>query len=58
MDTNTSSYLFTVLGSTEDLDNATVGGTSTVYYIDSIIRATGIKTGVSIDIPVRYVRLQ
>ena len=57
MDTNTSSYLFTVLGSTEDLDNAD-SGTSTVYYIDSIIRATGVKTGVSIDIPVRYVRLQ
>jgi hypothetical protein len=60
MDTNTSSYLFTVLGSTQSMDNRDPSGvgTSTVYYIDSIIRATGVKTGTSIDIPVRYVRLQ
>ena len=60
MDTQTSAYLFTVLGSTESLANRTAGGagTSTVYYIDSIIRATGVKTGSTLDIPIRYVRLQ
>ena len=60
MDTNTSSYLFTTLGGTESLPNRTAGGagTSTVYYIDSNIRLTGVRTGCMIDIPVRYVRLQ
>tara|TARA_R100001594_G_scaffold134837_1_gene176190 strand:- start:398 stop:1342 length:945 start_codon:yes stop_codon:yes gene_type:complete len=60
MDTNTSTYLFTTLGSTESLDNRAPGGTgtSTVYYIDSNIRVTGMKTGAHIDIPVRFVRLQ
>ena len=57
MDTNTSSYLFTTLGGTESLDNRG-GTTSTVIYIDSNIRLTGMKTGCMIDIPVRYVRLQ
>jgi len=60
MDTQTSSYLFTVLGSTATLTNRTAGGagTSIVYYIDSIIRVTGVKTGSIIDIPIRYIRLK
>jgi len=58
MDVNTSSYLFTTLGSTTTLaDRATVAGTSTVYYIDSNIRVSGVKTGCMIDVPIRYVRL-
>ena len=56
MDLNTSSYLFTQLGSTQDLDNRG-GGTSTVYYIDTNIRITGVKTGCMIDVPLRYIRL-
>ena len=56
MDLNTSSYLFTQLGSTQTLDNRG-GGTSTVYYIDTNIRITGVKTGCMIDVPLRYIRL-
>jgi len=58
MDLNTSSYLFTTLGSTTTLTNR--GGTSPAnncYYIDSNIRVTGVKTGCMIDVPIRYVRL-
>jgi hypothetical protein len=60
MDLNTSSFLFTQLGSTTTLPNRTPGGagTSPVYYIDTNVRVTGIKTGTLIDVPVRYVRLQ
>lgn len=58
MDVNTSSYLFTTLGSTTSLpDRATPAGSSSVYYIDSNIRVTGVKTGCMIDVPIRYVRL-
>ena len=56
MDLNTSSYLFTTLGSTKDLPNR--GGiNSTVYYIDTNVRVMGVKTGCFVDIPVTYVRL-
>lgn len=53
----TSSYLFTTLGAEQSLDNRG-GTTSTVYYIDTVIRVTGVKTGTRIDVPFRYVRLQ
>ena len=56
MDLNTSVYLFNQLGGTTTLDNRG-GGTSTVYYIDSNIRVSGVKTGCQIDVPLRYVRL-
>jgi len=55
LDLNTSNYLFTELGSTSRLDNR--GNTSTeVYHIDSIVRVTGITTGYTVDIPVRFVK--
>jgi len=58
MDVNTSSYLFTTLGATTTLaDRSGTGSLSTVYYIDSNIRVTGVKTGCMIDVPIRYVRL-
>ena len=53
----TSSYLFTTLGAEQSLDNRG-GTTSTVLYIDTVIRITGAKTGARIDVPFRYVRLQ
>ena len=56
MDLNTSSYLFTTLGSTKDLPNRD-GTNSTVYYIDTNVRVMGVKTGCFVDIPVTYVRL-
>ena len=58
MDLNTSSFLFEQLGGTTILDNAAATpGTPNVRFIDSNIRLTGVKTGVMIDVPVRYVRL-
>ncbi len=59
MDTNTSSYLFTELGGTDTLTNRTAGGggTSSVRFIDTNVRITGVKTGSILDVPVRYIRL-
>ena len=58
-DLATSTYLFEQLGSTGY--NVTVTGVYTnfsCYYIDSIIKVTGATTGYTINIPVRYIRVQ
>ena len=34
------------------------GITSNVFFIDTIIKVTGIDTGYSLEIPVRYVKLK
>jgi len=58
MDLNTSSFLFEQLGALTTLaDSGTTGAASNAMFIDTNIRLTGIKTGVMIDIPVRYVKL-
>ena len=56
---NTSAFLFTRLGGTALMDNrgGATNGTE-VYYIDSMVRVTGVKTGYSIDIPVRFVKFK
>ena len=54
---NTSAFLFTRLGSTKQMTNRG-GGTTEVYYIDSMVRVTGVKTGYSRDIPVRFVKFK
>ena len=36
--------------------NGESSGTATCYYIDTIVRITGVTTGYGIDIPVRFVR--
>jgi hypothetical protein len=57
IDLNTSAYLFTKLGSTAVMANRTPsGGTTIVYYIDSIVRVSGVKTGYAVDLPVRFVK--
>ena len=60
MDLQTSTFLFERLGGEQVLRNRTPGGsgTSTCYYIDTIIRVTGVKTGQSIDVPVRFVKFK
>jgi hypothetical protein len=60
MDLNTSSFLFEQLGGETSLDNRDTDGgeQSTVYFIDSNVRITGVKTGVMIDVPVRYVKVK
>jgi hypothetical protein len=50
IDLNTSTYLFTQLGGTSTLEG------QSVRHIDSIVRVTGMKTGYSVDIPVRFVK--
>lgn len=50
IDLNTSTYLFTELGGTSTLEG------QSVRHIDSIVRVTGMKTGYSVDIPVRFVK--
>jgi hypothetical protein len=56
---NTNSYLFTQLGGsltygTYSKRGSTSGGT--IYYIDTMLRVAGMKTGYSIDIPLRFVK--
>ena len=50
IDLNSSTFLFTQLGST-----VTYGSTS-YYYLDSVVRVTGATTGYRIDIPVRFAK--
>jgi hypothetical protein len=52
---NNNSSWFTRLGGTFDA-NTDTGGTE-CYYIDTIVRVTGLTTGYRVDIPVRYVRV-
>lgn len=57
MDLNTSSYLFEQLGGTVTMPTQTPAGTAVTLFIDSNIRVVGVKTGVMMDIPVRFLRL-
>ena len=57
LDLNTSTFLFEQLGSTTTMDNRTASGTSSVFFIDTNVKITGMKTGAQIDVPVRYVKL-
>jgi hypothetical protein len=50
IDLNTSTFLFTQLGGESVLEG------KDVRHIDSIVRITGMKTGYSVDIPVRFVK--
>lgn len=56
MDLNTSSYLFQQLGGTVSLPTE-AGPNADTLFIDSNIRVVGVKTGVMIDVPVRFLRL-
>lgn len=50
LELNGSTTLFTRLGGT-----STVASKS-VYHIDSVVRVTGVTTGYSVDIPVRFIK--
>ena len=52
---NTSTFLFTKLGGQFNLPKKG-GSTTPVRFIDSTVRVTGMKTGYSIDVPVRYIK--
>jgi len=49
---NSSTYLFTQLGTT-----STLGGVN-VYQIDTTVRITGVTTGYRVDLPIRFVKKQ
>ena len=50
LDLNTSTTLFTKLGSTFTLNS------TCFYYIDTTVRVTGATTGYRIDVPVRFIK--
>ena len=56
LDLNTSTYLFTQLGSTALMKNKAAAVNQSVRYIDSMIRVTGMSTGYSIDLPIRFIK--
>ena len=55
IDVMTSTFLFTQLGGTTTMPNNT-GVSTSVRYIDATIIATGVKTGYSINIPIRFIK--
>lgn len=56
IDLNSSTFLFTQLGDTYNVDLG--AGAADYYYIDSTIRISGATTGYRIDIPVRFLKKQ
>lgn len=55
LDLNSSTYLFDLLGNTQNVEDVD-GANISCYTIDSNIRITGVTTGYSIDIPVRFAK--
>ena len=53
---NSSTYLFTQLGSTSTL--TPISTTVNLYHIDTTIRITGATTGFRVDIPIRFLKQQ
>ena len=51
-----STYLFTKLGGTVDLPKLGGGTVSSVKFIDTTVRVTGVTTGYRLDIPIRFVK--
>lgn len=54
LELNTSTYLMNQIGSTSTLSG--VGGNISVRHVDATVRVTGVTTGFSLDIPVRFVK--
>ena len=61
LDLNTSTYLFTRLGSTEAASDSSTGAMNlsiATRFIDAILQVQGVTTGYKIDIPVRFIKKQ
>ena len=56
LELNTSTFLFTKLGGQTTLPKRSDGSQTSVRFIDSMIKITGMKTGYSIDVPVRFIK--
>lgn len=53
-----SDYYFNKFGgSTTMTNNAASPGTQAIKYIDTLVKVTGVRTGYSIDVPVRFVKI-
>ena len=52
-----SNYYFETLGAITSMDKVGGGTNAAVKYIDTNVRVTGLTTGYSIDIPVRFVKI-
>lgn len=50
IDLESSTYLFTKLGSTKAIESVNC------YFIDTFVRVTGQRTGYRVDIPVRFIK--
>ena len=57
IDLQTSTFLFQRLGAEANMTNRG-GNVTVVYYIDTMVRVTGIKTGQSLDVPIRFVKFK
>ena len=61
LDLNTSTFLFTKLGSTESASDSSAGAMNlsvATRYLDTIMQVQGVTTGYRIDVPVRFVKKQ
>ena len=56
LDLRQSNFLFQKFGGTASMSNAD-SGTSSVRFIDSIVKVTGMDSGYSVNVPVRFVKL-
>tara|TARA_R110002110_G_scaffold111258_11_gene277124 strand:+ start:7763 stop:8662 length:900 start_codon:yes stop_codon:yes gene_type:complete len=52
---NSSDTLFSRLGGTTSINNKD-GVSTTVKYIDTYVRVTGVTTGYAVDIPIRFIK--
>ena len=53
-----SNFYFDKFGGTTTMADKGAGASSNARFIDTIIKVTGIDTGYSLEIPVRYVKLK
>mgnify|MGYP003115160280 CR=1 FL=1 len=53
-----STYLFTQLGSTSQIDTGDGDGDQDLYHIDTTVRVTGATTGYRVDLPIRFLKKQ
>ena len=56
LELQTSTFLFNQLGGIDGTMTNRAGATQSVRYIDSICRVTGMTTGYSIDVQIRFVK--
>jgi hypothetical protein len=56
LELNTSTFLFNQLGGQTTMTNKAGSASQAVRYIDSIVRVTGMATGYSIDVPIRFIK--